>query len=386
MSKTVHVGWPHLVEAKIVQVLDKDQSFYAANPGVAEKTNEQQWRNDTQTIKDHHSGRMGIDVGQINRVVRVVQTTGEEYRFDQRSKIFRLMKTYDKNEIAYPLQCIVQNIKAYRKQFKPEVPLIEACKNGTEIFMLTNPYYGAFGEVTEVNCYEKNGRVMVMLTVPQEPDFTSVAKLHDKTQESYMNPYQTAATLSISENVFNRITGTVLVIAGSKRQISSEGTSKMNIGLQLKFPKANEELAGYTKKDRIWLYSEKVLSVVNEYYCKFPVLFEVLGRSTRNGNDVYFESDFFDTTHGEENLQTLLKWLAQLPHQKAERRQIGTDGIEKEVFNSINESVNKAKEAPLKKITMQVKPHLLYAPALTQSKKKKHPTQKPVFSSSTESL
>lgn len=371
LSKTVFVGWPHLIEAKIVQVSNKDLTFNAsADPRTPEKTNEQQWRNDTQTIKDHHSGRMGIDVGMTSVVVRVVQATGEEYSFDQRTKIFRLTKTYDRNEIAYPLQCIVQNIKAYRKKFKPEVPLIEAFKNGTEVFMLANPYYGGYGEVTDVNCYEKNGRVKVMLTVTHEPDFTAVQKLHNKTQGSYMNPYQTAAALSISENVFNRITGTVLVIAGSKRQISSDGTPKMNIGLQLKFPKANEELAGYTKKDRIWLYSEKVINVVQEYYCKFPVVFEVLGRSSKNGNDIYFESDFFDTTSGEENLQTLLKWLAQMPHQKAERRQIGTEAVEKEVLESITNSVNKAKEEPIKKVTMQVKPHLIYAPSLTESTQK----------------
>lgn len=364
LSKSIFVGWPHLVEGKVVEVSDKDETFFAAG-ATCDKTDPQKWRNDVQTIRDHHSSRMGIDVGEVHRVVRIVQTTGEEYQFDQKSKIFRLNRTYERHPIAYPLQCIVQNIKAYRRKFKPEVPLIDAFKNGTEVFMLTNPYYGAFGEVVDVNCHEKNGRVKVMLTVPQEPDFSSVQNLHDKTQGSYMNSYQTSAALSISENVFNRITGTVLVIAGSKRHISSEGTPKINIGLQLKFPKANEELAGFSKKDRIWLYSDKVIRVVQDYYCKFPVVFEVLGRSPKNGNDIYFESDFFDTTHGEENLQSLLKWLATLPHQKAERRQIGTESVEKEVLAAITDTVNRVKESALKKITMQVKPHLLHAPALT---------------------
>lgn len=365
LTKTVYVGWPHLIEAKIVKIADKEQTISA---GDTEKTDPQRWRNDLQTIKDHHAKRMGIDVCEVTHVIYVLQATGEEYRFDQQAKIFRLVKTYDRNELAYPLQCVVQNIKAYRKKFQPEVPLIEAFKNGTEVFMLTNPYYGAFGEVVDVNCHEKTGRVKVMLTVAQEPEFDSVTSLHEKTQGSYMNPYQAASALSLSDNVFNRITGTVLVIAGSKRQVSSD-TSKLNIGLQLKFPKANEELAGYSKKDRIWLYSQKVISLVQEYYCKFPAVFEVLGRRTghSNNNDIYFESDFFCSTDGEENLQSLLKWLAQLPHHKAERRQIGTESVEKEVLKTIKETVDKTKDLPVKKVTMQVKPHLLYAPSLTQS-------------------
>lgn len=364
MSKTVFVGWPHLIEGKVVKVSDQDSTIFAE--GKPDKTDPQRWRNDSQTIKDHHSNRMGIDVGKISRIVHVLQSTGEEYKFDPKIKIFRVSKTYNKFELAYPLQCVVQNIKAHRKKFR-EISFMEALKNGTEIFMLASSYYGAFGEVVDVNCYERNGRVKVALTVPQEPtDFSSVIALHEKAQGMYMNPYQTAAALSISENVFNRITGTVLVIAGNKRQVSSEGNPKMNIGLQLKFPKANEELAGYSKRDRIWLYSQKVVSLVQDYYCKFPVVFEVLGRRTGGANDVYFESDFFDTTHGDENLQSLLKWLASLPHHKAERRQAGTESVEKEVLDKIIETVNKAKDLPLKKITMQAKPHLLYAPSLCQ--------------------
>ena len=60
--------------------------------------------------------------------------------------------------------------------------------------------------------------------------------LHSKMQQGYMNSYQTAAMVGLSANVFNRITGSVLIISGQKRQIS-DGTPKSNIGLQVKFPK-----------------------------------------------------------------------------------------------------------------------------------------------------
>ena len=162
LGKTVFVGWPHLIEAKVIKVMDDEKTFAESQKGF-EKTDEQQWKNELQAIKDHHMSRMGIDVGEIKRIVQVLQVTGEDYNFDAKGKVFRLTKTFNKNALAYPLQCIVRNIKAYRKNFQKEVPLMTALKNGTDVFMLTNPYYGARGEITDVNCHEKNGRVKVSL-------------------------------------------------------------------------------------------------------------------------------------------------------------------------------------------------------------------------------
>lgn len=368
IGKTVHVGWPHLIEARIVKIAD-NMNVYTSDE--VERMEGNRWSSDICSIKDHHKNRMGIEVGDIKRIVYAAPVTGEEYKFDPQLKIFRLIRTFSRHENAYPLQCIVQNINAYRKKFKKEIPLVEAFKNGTEVFMLTNPYYGAFGEVVDVNCYEKTGRIKVLLTVPQEPSFEDIYELHERNEGSYLNAYNLSAALNISENVINRITGSVLVIAGNKRMVT-EGTSKVNIGLQLKFPKQNEELAGYTKKDRMWFYSEKATKLIEEYYSKYPSVFAVLGRNT-GGNDIYYESDFFLTTEGEENLSTLLKWLGTLPHRKADRRPVGSESVEKDVLEAIIKSLDKTKDSPLKKITMQVKLHLLYVPTLQKTSKSPDP-------------
>lgn len=368
MGKIVYVGWPHLMEAKVVRISDKDTTYFSNDH--KDKTDLQRYRSDVQSIKDHHKNRMGIDVGDVERVVHVLQATGEEYRFDAKLKVFRKIKTWNKVEAAYPLQCVVSNIRAYRKKMKEELPICDAFKNGTEVFMITNPYYGALGEIVDTNLFEKIGRVKVTLTVPLEPNFEKVVSEHQKSQESYMNSYQAASQVGISDNVFNRITGSVLVIAGMKRQVA-ENQSRHNIGLQMKFTKSNEELTGYTKRSRMWLYSNKTVDIVREYVAKFPHIFAIMeAKSGRNNNDVYFESDFFPETEfvdkDADNFQTLLKWLKEAPSQKAERRQMGTEAVEKEVHNSIIRECKKIKDMPLKRISMQVKPHLLYAPSLSK--------------------
>lgn len=369
MGKIVFVGWPHLMEAKVVRISDRESTCFS--DGRCDKTDPQKWKMDVQAIKEHHKNRMGIDVGEVEKLVHVLQATGEEYKFDAKLKIFKKIKTWNKVEAAYPFQCVVSNIKAYRKKMEEELPLFEAFRTGTEVFMITNPYYGALGEVADTTCFEKSGRVKVMFTVPQEPNLNKMMDLNQKSKGAYMNSYNASSQVGISENVFNRITGSVLVIAGMKRQVA-ENQSRHNIGLQMKFTKTNEELIGFTKRDRIWLYSNKTVEVVRDYVARFPQIFAVMeAKTSRNNNDVYFETDFFPETDiklgTEETFGTLQKWLKEAPSTKADRRQIGSESVEKEVIEAVSNEVKKIKEMPMKRISMQVKPHLLYAPSLAKT-------------------
>ena len=363
LGTSVFVSWPHLMEAKVMKISDEKHTYMLNNS--VQDTESRRYLTDVQTVKDHHISRMGIDVGPLKTILHVQPCIGHEYVFT--NKMYKLVKTWSKQESCYPLQCIVKNIKSYSKKFKKTLQVAEAYKTGTEVFMLSNPYYGSFGEVIDTSNFEKNGRIKVLLTVPAEPDLLKAMDMHGRIQGGYMNAYQTAAMIGINNNVLSRITGTVLMIAGMKRQIS-DGTSKINIGLQLKFPKQNEELVGYTKKENAWFYSEKVVTLVQEYYRRFPKLFFLLERHS-GANDIYYESDLFGTTTGEENLQTLLSWINQLPHQKAERRTGGSQTIDKEVTEEVIDQVGKLKNQPIKSITLQIKPHLLYLADLQKSSK-----------------
>lgn len=66
----------------------------------------------------------------------------------------------------------------------------------------------------------------------------------------------------------------------------------MNIGLNLKLNKKNEEIPGYTKKvDGQWLYSYKSVQLVKEYMKFCPDLFTYI--ASHMGNDVFYESELF---------------------------------------------------------------------------------------------
>ena len=56
------------------------------------------------------------------------------------------------------------------------------------------------------------------------------------------------------------------------------------------------QIPGYTRKDgTVWLYSNKAVSLVQNYMQEFSELFEHLAKHT--GNDVFYEYDVFSTTN-----------------------------------------------------------------------------------------
>ena len=58
-----------------------------------------------------------------------------------------------------------------------------------------------------------------------------------------------------------RITGTIFLVRGAREQ-AADHVSKVNVGLNLKFNKRSEEVAGFTRKTEAgWTYSKACVKV-----------------------------------------------------------------------------------------------------------------------------
>lgn len=61
MSKVVFVGWPHLMEAKIVRISDRESTYFT--DGNSDKTDPHKWKVDVQVrnmlhkTKNHQNNR-----------------------------------------------------------------------------------------------------------------------------------------------------------------------------------------------------------------------------------------------------------------------------------------------------------------------------------------
>lgn len=137
----------------------------------------------------------------------------------------------------------------------------------------------------------KSGRVKVAMLIFEEPTLEKARQLQSDTRQRYMPANIAAQRVGISSHLLSRITGAMFVINSDD---SSSKVQRLNIGLNLKFNKKNEEVQGFTRKDPngSWLYSKKSLDFVDKYIRQFPELFNQIEKNSMS-SDVYHKNDLF---------------------------------------------------------------------------------------------
>jgi hypothetical protein len=202
----------------------------------------------------------------------------------------------------------------------------------------------------------------------QEPSYDNLQTLEKQIRQQYFPSYQAAQQLGISSHLLSRITGTMFVLKGPK-EAELEHSGKVNIGLNLKNNKREEEVCGYTRKrkDNNWLYSRKSIEALRNYMSEFPEVFEYLSTNERVSSDYFHASDiFFLAEDPQERLKALADWLKEQPFASASRQPVGTLTLDESLVTAIEREVTLLKETdPVKKkIVMQLKPHLIFKPSL----------------------
>ena len=221
--------------------------------------------------------------------------------------------------------------------------------------------------------------IQVRAVLPEEPELSEIAESEAKLGLHWYPGHVAARRLGISSHFLSRITGTVYALEGSaataeaKDDADGGGPAKHNLGLNLKSSRKGEEVADYTKKEEqeggksLWLYSSKVLALLQEYGNKFPGVFAYI-QNVSTQDDVYYADDLFGPGKGAEKLKEVRDWLKGLDSYKAARQATGTGTIDERVIGVIQEQIRRLTQspAPPKKVKLQVKVGVLYRPCLDQ--------------------
>lgn len=187
-------------------------------------------------------------------------------------------------------------------------------------------------------------------------------------RSQYYAGYKAAQKLGISSHLLSRITGTMFVLKGPK-EAEVDHAGKVNIGLNLKNNKRGEEVCGFTRKaeDRNWEYSTKALDALRLYMHQWPEVFDYLSTNDRVSGDYFHEADIFPE-NSSDRLKQLADWIKDQPFANASRQPCGTKTLDENVVSLIEDEItNLASVEPIKKkITMQLKPHLIFKPCLSK--------------------
>ncbi|KAL1116455.1 hypothetical protein AAG570_004928 [Ranatra chinensis] len=380
VGKVVYVGWPHLTKA-IVSHISSTKECYTYNaeskkPVLTTPPNSEVvvWNMAKTGILARHRSQMGIDIGHVKVLVFACPIKGKRIKFQNDSVPYYDI-IWNETPLAFPLQTIVTDVgettedaeedkvptrseeesktdgKKTPEPSRKQLCLDDIFQPGTTCFMIAPPFYGARGEI--IDC-KKEGRVKTCLCIKSCPDISSVRMLSTYHKKRYMSGSYAASTLALSPHLWSRITGTIFI------QSANTDSDKTNIGLNLKFNKRNELLLGFTRKENNqWFYSEECIKIVREYMEKFPKVFEYLNNNT--GDDIFFKEDVF-TSNATEQLKEISSWLKEQSHYAAERRHVGAEMIESEAIAELEYIVSSYKDPVIRKVTVQVRPNLIYLP------------------------
>ncbi|XP_054086782.1 5'-3' exoribonuclease 1 isoform X3 [Zeugodacus cucurbitae] len=306
LNQIVYTGWPHLIKSKVVGISNKEK--YIDGEGIKDME-PRLFQIHMKTAQEHLSTRMGIEFEDFAVLVHVRVHVGTTCTCGNQGKII-INDAWGHSVTAYPAQAVVSEISVQKSVATQPKKVENLFPTDSTVFFLGSPYFGSEGTVLNPMLVYECGRLKVNITVLPEPDFTAARLLQHKLERDYINSFQAAAIIGLQMRCLGRVTGTILVVAGAKRKELPENVSKVNIGLQLKFPKQQEERAGYCRRiNNQWYYSSKAITLVQEYYKNYPMVFDYLSRSSER-NEFCFEEDLFP----EETLPVKTVKLQVKPH------------------------------------------------------------------------
>ncbi|XP_043113971.1 5'-3' exoribonuclease 1 [Puntigrus tetrazona] len=378
LGKSLFVNWPHLMEARVVAVSDGETRFSLDEPSASQvlylgnalpptkvthltDKEQKEWVKEVQGLSEHFGRRKGIAINETDVVVYAQLLTGRKYVIGQNGKV-HLEKQFAKQVLPYPYQTIVKDIKAFDSSLARFKTLEELFPPGTFVFMVGNPYYGAMGDVQDSSDVISEGRVRVVFSVPCEPQLDALIQNQHKYSVKYSPGYVLASRLGITSYLVSRFSGSIFIGRGSKK--NPHGEQKVNVGLNLKFNKKNEEVPGYTKRtEKEWLYSAAVEELLAEYLERFSELFDFVARNSHD--DVFYEDDIWpgEDENGAEKVQEIQGWLKNHPVSSSSRASCDLQILDSGIVEKIEEELEKTKAKKMnKKVRVTVKPHLLFRP------------------------
>ncbi|CAN7987458.1 unnamed protein product, partial [Ixodes pacificus] len=368
LGKSVYVNWPHLLEALVVAVTSRDERYTFNEQAKGGVVHSRQADSDVEvfdmqtfSISERYRSRYGVNLGDINIVVLCKTITGRKYICGPKGRI-TLDKQWSLHSVPYAVQSLVKDITEHCPEFEQFKTVEELFPVGKTCFMLGHPHYGCQGEVVDPS--NKQGRIVVRLNIPPEPNLEGVVrneKASNLSQVHYMSSHQLAQWLGVNGLFVSRITGTVYVQMNSRE---ADAPSLVNVGLNLKFNKSGEEVPGYSKRaNETWFYSNKCHNVLQEYLTKFANFVEkiqpFMDRDRISVEDLYYRGE------GKEEVREVAKWIkeqecAQLPRVKS-----GSEALDEGVVKAIEDTVDKLRAGEQQRSTLlDVQPKSLFRAAL----------------------
>ncbi|XP_055313630.1 5'-3' exoribonuclease 1-like [Sitodiplosis mosellana] len=368
LNQVVYAGWPHQMVAKVVQIFDATKHFDGSTGDVKTTMDPHDFNTFVETLNTTYA-ESGIDIGQIKCVAFVAPLKWMEYKStDDKSNELQLVEYWDdENWKPVAVQTMVKRLSSNKM---PKVKYAQDVLRVPDVFLFggRSHYYGEKATIADAQGLETHGRVNILSYKDQEPNFEKAKNLHVSAKTEEINEFKqlsSAATLlGISEKMFARITGSVLVCP-EKTLVPGR---KINIGLQMKSrnPFQTSVLVAHNYVKNIgskFIYSQQAIDVVQQYMDKFPRVFEVLSTSEAPAL-LITDFDENNNPNGLEYIGEIRQWLQSLPYYKVGLKPVDLSRLSENAVRDVQKAVDDAYNEDAKVLKLKMKWQNLYIPDL----------------------
>lgn len=337
LGQKVYVGYPYLQEGKVVKVSDEHFDYLPSNDGIAKPIQRvhslreiEDFNKKADRIEYNYSNHLGIVIGPVKSTIHIEMLKG--LRKTDEGATVKEYAVIPGMETEFATQVIVDKVINEDQRFLEQaaLPIEEEFPLGTRAFFLGEFDYG---RPLEIIGHDKN-RIEIWLssTLASEEEFSHQVIQDYGSKSTYTPAFAVAQMLGLNSLVLSKIASSFIV--------ETPSSSRINLGLNLKFESKKQKVLGYTQKsDKGWEYSNKAIELLTTYISKFPEFFAGLQRSIRASECK--ATDFYPAETVDQKVKEIAEWLKSIESKGFERVPLDSEQLEPEIVAAIEKAADK---------------------------------------------
>lgn len=335
LGRKVFVGYPFLLEAKVVRVSDELFSYHllASGNGLADALPHgpqeiSMWRRKAERIEGLYSKTLGIITGQVETLVHVDILKGLR-KTDEGATI----KDYGDMPgvpAEYASHMVVKAVENEDLRFveRSALPIQEEFPVGSRAFFLGEFDYGR--PLTVSGHAANRASVWISSRIGGVSEFGRVIAMNADRLVPYTPSFAVAKMLNLGPLVLSKIT--------SAFQVNIDD-SKVNLGLNLKFEGKKLKVLGYSRREQNgWEFSEKAIHLLRQYMTQFPEFIAGIQRNPQR--NTYEATDFYPKQIVHVKIKEIQAWLKSIDSKGLEKVPLEAAQLDSEVIRKIEAAAN----------------------------------------------
>lgn len=330
IGRKVFVGYPFLLEAKVVRVSDELFNYHlpetgngpaATIPHGPQEINA--WHRKAERIEGLYSKRLGIITGQVETLVHVDILKGLK-KTDEGATI-KYYGDIPGVSTEYASHMVVHAVESEDTRFveRSALPIQEEFPLGSRAFFLGDFNYGR--PLTVSGHAENQARVWISSRIGMVSEFGRIIAMNADRIVPFKPSFAVAKMLNLSPLVLSKIT--------SAFQVNLED-SKVNLGLNLKFEGKKLKVLGYSRREQNgWEFSEKAIHLIRQYMTLFPEFIAGIQRNPQRS--IYEATDFYPKPVVHVKIKEIQAWLKNIDSKGLEKVPLEAAQLESEVVRKI---------------------------------------------------